>query len=106
MIRSCPLMKPWSQSNSRRSRLQRSRPCCGSCANLIRRFVKFFYHESSGLNSDTMSTECSQKGRLMMQLGGIHHISAITGNVSQNVAFYTQVLGLHLVKKTVNQDDV
>jgi glyoxalase family protein len=41
-----------------------------------------------------------------MQLGGIHHISAITGNVSRNVAFYTQVLGLRLVKKTVNQDDV
>ena len=41
-----------------------------------------------------------------MQLGGIHHVTAITGNASQNVAFYTQVLGLHLVKKTVNQDDV
>ncbi len=41
-----------------------------------------------------------------MQLGGIHHVSAITGNVSQNVAFYTQVLGLRFVKKTVNQDDV
>lgn len=41
-----------------------------------------------------------------MQLGGIHHITAITGNASENVAFYTQVLGLHLVKKTVNQDDV
>jgi glyoxalase family protein len=40
-----------------------------------------------------------------MQLGGIHHVTAITGNVSQNVAFYTQVLGMHLVKKTVNQDD-
>lgn len=41
-----------------------------------------------------------------MQLHGIHHISAITGNVSHNVAFYTQVLGLRVVKKTVNQDDV
>ncbi|GHO85857.1 ring-cleaving dioxygenase [Dictyobacter formicarum] len=41
-----------------------------------------------------------------MQLGGLHHISAITGNVSQNIAFYTQVLGMRLVKKTVNQDDV
>ncbi|GCF10632.1 ring-cleaving dioxygenase [Dictyobacter arantiisoli] len=41
-----------------------------------------------------------------MQLTGLHHISAITGNASLNVAFYTQVLGLHLVKKTVNQDDV
>ena len=41
-----------------------------------------------------------------MQLEGLHHITAITGNASLNVAFYTQVLGLHLVKKTVNQDDV
>src|SRR5215467_2757057 len=42
----------------------------------------------------------------MRQLHGIHHITAITGHASQNVAFYTQVLGLRLVKKTVNQDDV
>src|SRR6516225_2796183 len=41
-----------------------------------------------------------------MQLGGIHHITAITGNASQNVAFYTQIMGMRLVKKTVNQDDV
>lgn len=41
-----------------------------------------------------------------MQLGGLHHVSAITGDASRNVAFYTQVLGLRLVKKTVNQDDV
>jgi len=41
-----------------------------------------------------------------MQLGGLHHVTAISGNASQNVAFYTQVLGLRLVKKTVNQDDV
>lgn len=40
-----------------------------------------------------------------MELGGLHHVSAITGNVSGNVEFYTQVLGLRLVKKTVNQDD-
>jgi len=41
-----------------------------------------------------------------MQIGGMHHITAITGNASQNVAFYTQILGMRLVKKTVNQDDV
>lgn len=41
-----------------------------------------------------------------MQIGGLHHITAITGNASQNVAFYTQVLGMRMVKKTVNQDDV
>ncbi len=40
-----------------------------------------------------------------MELGGLHHVSAITGNTSGNVEFYTRVLGLRLVKKTVNQDD-
>jgi glyoxalase family protein len=41
-----------------------------------------------------------------MQLGGLHHVTAVTSNASGNVAFYTDVLGLRLVKKTVNQDDV
>ena len=41
-----------------------------------------------------------------MQLHGIHHVTAVTGKVKDNVYFYTQVLGLRLVKKTVNQDDV
>jgi len=36
---------------------------------------------------------------------GIHHVSAITGQAAANVRFYTQVLGLRLVTKTVNQDD-
>ncbi|MGH2486746.1 MAG: VOC family protein, partial [Ktedonobacterales bacterium] len=41
-----------------------------------------------------------------MELGGLHHVTAVTGNAPANVAFYTRVLGLRLVKKTVNQDDV
>jgi glyoxalase family protein len=40
-----------------------------------------------------------------MQLEGIHHVTAITGDAPQNVDFYVRVLGLRLVKKTVNQDD-
>jgi glyoxalase family protein len=40
-----------------------------------------------------------------MQLQGIHHISAITGDARRNLDFYTRVLGLRLVAKTVNQDD-
>ncbi len=40
-----------------------------------------------------------------MQLDGIHHITAVTGNAPGNLAFYTRVLGMRLVKKTVNQDD-
>src|SRR5918998_344491 len=39
-------------------------------------------------------------------LGGLHHVTAVTGNAAQNLAFYTGVLGMRLVKKTVNQDDV
>jgi glyoxalase family protein len=41
-----------------------------------------------------------------MQVSGIHHLTAITANVRANKAFYTETLGLRLVKKTVNQDDV
>lgn len=41
-----------------------------------------------------------------MQLHGIHHVTAVTGDVKRNVEFYTHLLGLRLVKKTVNQDDV
>jgi glyoxalase family protein len=40
-----------------------------------------------------------------MRLEGINHITAITGDASRNVDFYTRVLGLRLVTKTVNQDD-
>lgn len=40
-----------------------------------------------------------------MRLDGIHHISAITGDAARNVDFYTRVLGLRMVAKTVNQDD-
>ncbi len=40
-----------------------------------------------------------------MRFDGIHHVTCITGNASRNVDFYTRVLGLRLVKKTVNQDD-
>jgi len=36
---------------------------------------------------------------------GIHHITLITGDAPRNVDFYARVLGLRLVKKTVNQDD-
>ncbi len=40
-----------------------------------------------------------------MKLEGIHHVSSITGDAQANVDFYSGVLGLRLVKKTVNQDN-
>src|SRR5437868_2388302 len=40
-----------------------------------------------------------------MRLEGIHHVTCITADAPGNVDFYARVLGLRLVKKTVNQDD-
>jgi glyoxalase family protein len=41
-----------------------------------------------------------------MKLHGLHHVTSITADAAGNHDFYTRVLGLRLVKKTVNQDDV
>lgn len=40
------------------------------------------------------------------QLLGIHHVTAITDDAERNYKFFTEVLGMRLVKKTVNQDDI
>lgn len=42
----------------------------------------------------------------MNQLIGIHHVTAITSSAEKNYDFFTNVLGMRLVKKTVNQDDI
>jgi glyoxalase family protein len=41
-----------------------------------------------------------------MQLTGMHHVTAITARLNENLQFYAETLGMRLVKKTVNQDDV
>lgn len=43
---------------------------------------------------------------MTLELTGIHHLTAITAQAARNLQFYTQVMGLRLIKKTVNQDDV
>jgi glyoxalase family protein len=40
-----------------------------------------------------------------MELTGLHHVSAMTAQAAANLDFYTRLLGMRLVKKTVNQDD-
>lgn len=42
----------------------------------------------------------------VMELTGIHHLTAISADVRENYRFYTGVLGMRLVKRSVNQDDV
>jgi len=39
---------------------------------------------------------------VIMQLAGIHHLTAVTADARGNHQFYTQTLGMRLVKKTVN----
>ncbi|MDB5528571.1 MAG: ring-cleaving dioxygenase [Devosia sp.] len=41
---------------------------------------------------------------MTLQLSGIHHLTAVTADAPQNLKFYTQTLGMRLIKKTVNQD--
>ena len=41
-----------------------------------------------------------------MELGGIHHLTAISARIRDNHHFYTQTMGMRLVKRSVNQDDV
>src|SRR3954454_14093752 len=42
---------------------------------------------------------------MQMKLEGIHHITAITENAQANVDYYAGVMGLRLVKKSINQDN-
>lgn len=42
---------------------------------------------------------------MTLELGGIHHLTAVTADAPRNLKFYTQTLGMRLIKKTVNQDD-
>lgn len=42
---------------------------------------------------------------MTLELGGIHHLTAVTADAPRNLKFYTKTLGMRLIKKTVNQDD-
>src|SRR5688500_1183946 len=41
-----------------------------------------------------------------MDLTGIHHLTAVSGSIRENHRFYTSTMGMRLVKRSVNQDDV
>ena len=46
-----------------------------------------------------------EETRMKNEITGIHHITAIASDPQQNIDFYTGVLGLRLVKVTINYDD-
>lgn len=56
--------------------------------------------------SNARASESVNSMDMSLPLLGIHHVTAVTARASDNLRFYTQVLGMRLVKKTVNQDDV
>jgi len=43
---------------------------------------------------------------MIKEITGIHHVTAYTDDVKRNYKFFTEILGMRLVKKTVNQDDI
>src|SRR5436305_10885661 len=58
---------------------------------------------------ETRHAQCADEGSgkrsASMKLEGIHHVTAITADAQRNVDFYADLMGLRLVKKSVNQDD-
>jgi glyoxalase family protein len=60
----------------------------------------------AGAMAKGMWQQGQTRGENAMQLHGIHHLTAVSADARGNHDFYTRVLGMRLVKKTVNQDDV
>jgi glyoxalase family protein len=70
------------------------------------RFFTFLpYMTLAAFEADVQPSSSAALGPAM-QLSGIHHLTAVSADAPGNVKFYTKLLGLRLVKKTVNQDDV
>ena len=54
----------------------------------------------------TPTTQGAESGERSLDLLGIHHLTAISARIGDNKRFYTETLGMRLVKRSVNQDDV
>ena len=96
----------------RRIRAQQAAPCCELCGcerGVDRRYLHvqlFPLFPQVFLNRRRPSTlTLDGVKEIAMRFEGIHHVTCITGDAPGNVDFYTRVLGLRMVKKTVNQDD-
>src|SRR5690554_7544768 len=48
----------------------------------------------------------TREPEMSQELSGFHHLTAVSSQISNNKAFYTESLGMRLVKRSVNQDDV
>jgi catechol 2,3-dioxygenase-like lactoylglutathione lyase family enzyme len=52
-----------------------------------------------------MANELAQTGNAAARSAGLHHVTAISGDIRRTHDFYTRLLGMRLVKRTVNFDD-
>jgi glyoxalase family protein len=57
---------------------------------------------------DPVATTARSHERIDMsiELKGIHHLTAVSAKIRDNHHFYTRTMGMRLVKRSVNQDDV
>src|SRR5690606_29144557 len=62
-----------------------------------------FWKRPDGTTLEPVNTR--KETVMALDLTGLHHLTAVTANARENLRFYTRVLGLRLVKRTVNQDD-
>src|SRR6202162_3664127 len=58
-----------------------------------------------GLNPFGVNSIQTKKDKILNPVAGLHHVTAIASDPQRNLDFYTQVLGLRFVKRTVNFDD-
>src|SRR4026208_909229 len=75
-----------------------------ACA-IISLQLQVYPHEEPGMTETATSTVTTGQETETMRFEGVHPATCITGDAPRNVYFYARVLGLRLVKKTVNQDD-
>jgi glyoxalase family protein len=69
-------------------------------------FSSVHFNDTAGeLEKESFSLPWSARDCAMQPLNGLHHVTAIAGPAQKNLDFYAGVLGMRLVKKSVNQDD-
>ncbi|HEX2722543.1 MAG TPA: ring-cleaving dioxygenase [Gemmatimonadaceae bacterium] len=64
------------------------------------------HRESGGTRKSRNIIQSAGARAETMQLHGIHHLTAVSASIRENLRFYTTTMGMRLVKRSVNQDDV
>ncbi|MEO8201733.1 MAG: VOC family protein, partial [Gemmatimonadota bacterium] len=60
----------------------------------------------SKITQETINQPAPSANTSTLDLTGIHHLTAVSARIRDNYRFYTKTMGMRLVKRSVNQDDV